>query len=164
MRNAKEKLLFVTRGGEAMDEGFSYVLDLAKTLNAGIAVLMVYKRRATQTYEDAMAAVAFAEAGEHKTVKEIMETQVEEIDAAEAREIGKLTERCRESSVPVTCNRAQGDMTKVIEDFIRSRPSIEMVFLSPGLLEKRGLKDIKRLLRKISRPVVTLTRPEAAGT
>ena len=37
----KEKLLFVAKGGEDCDKGFHYVLELAKTMNAGMAVLMV---------------------------------------------------------------------------------------------------------------------------
>lgn len=164
MAKTKEKLLFVTKGGAAADEGFSYVLDLAKTLNAGIAVLMVRGRKALQTYEDVMAAVAFAEAGEHQTVREMMTAQKEEVDKEEAKKIGELTERCRESSVAVTCNQATGDLTEVIDDFVKGKPGIEMVFLSPALSRSKGTRDIKKLLKKISRPVVTLTRPETAGT
>lgn len=40
----KEKILFVTKGGENCDEGFSYVLELAKALNSNIAVLVVYPK------------------------------------------------------------------------------------------------------------------------
>ena len=68
----KEKLLFVTRGGKDCDNGFSYILELAKTLNAGIAMLLVYNKRTMETYEDVMAAVAFAEAGDLETVKELI--------------------------------------------------------------------------------------------
>lgn len=68
----KEKLLFVTKGGENCDEGFSYVLDLAKTLNAGVAVLMIYPSRMMNTFEDVMSAVAFAEEGEFETAREIL--------------------------------------------------------------------------------------------
>lgn len=68
----KEKLLFVTRGGEDCDKGFSHVLELAKVLNAGVAVLMVYSKRAMESFEDVMAAAAFAEAGEFETAREIL--------------------------------------------------------------------------------------------
>ena len=68
----KEKLLFVTRGGEDCDNGFTYILELAKTLNAGIAMLMVYNKNVMQTYEDVMAAVAFAEAGEIESAREML--------------------------------------------------------------------------------------------
>ncbi len=164
MAKTKEKLLFVTKGGASIDDGFSYVLDLAKTLNAGISVLMVQGKKAMQTYEDVMAAVAFAEAGEHQTVREMMNAQMEEMEEAEARKIGELTERCRESSIAITCNHATGEVTEVVEEFIKSKPGIEMVFLSPSLSKAKGVRDIKKLLKRISRPIVTLARPEEAST
>lgn len=162
MERPTEKLLFVTKGGPASEEGFCYVLDLAMTLKAGIAVLTVHSKKALQTYEDVMAAVAFAEAGEHRTVREMMEAQRKEFEEAEAKKIEEMTGRCRESSVPITCSTAAGDVTEAVEKYIKTRPGIEMVFLSPGLSKGKGVKDIKRLLRKISRPVVTLTRSETA--
>jgi hypothetical protein len=91
----KEKLLFVTRGGEDCDNGFTYILELAKTLNAGIAMLMVYNKNVMQTYEDVMAAVAFAEAGDLETVKNLMQTQERVIKETAGKKIKEMTEKCR---------------------------------------------------------------------
>jgi len=68
----KEKLLFVTKGGENCDEGFSYVLELARALNTGIEMLMVYSKGVLDKYEDVMAAVAFAEAGDVEITRELL--------------------------------------------------------------------------------------------
>jgi hypothetical protein len=70
----KETLLFVTKGGEDCDTGFTHILELAKTLNAAIAMLMVYQKGVMNTYEDVMAAVVFAEA-ESLNRKELMQAQ-----------------------------------------------------------------------------------------
>ncbi len=158
----KEKLLFVTKGGEDCDEGFSYVLELAKALNAGIAVLMVYNRRAMDTYEDVMAAVAFAEAGELETVKELLHEQEKEIKEVEDRKVKELSDRCREISVDLIYQTAIGDLTAAIKDFLKNRPNIDMILLSPNLsANKKGI-DLKKLLKNITKPIVTITRPAEA--
>lgn len=157
----KEKLLFITKGGEHNDDGFSYVLELAKALNKGVAVLMVYKEKMMQSYEDVMAAVAFAEAGDLKTVEELMNGQEKAIKEAEQRRIKELTERAREASIDITCDVAVRDVAGAIKDFLKDRPNIEMVLLSPNLSEDMGFKAVKKLLKNISKPIVTI-RPAKA--
>jgi len=155
----KEKLLFVTKGGEGCDEGFSYVLELAKTLNSGIAVLMVYNKRIMETYEDLMAAVAFAEAGQLETVKELMNAQEKELKEIRERKVKELTERCRENSLELVYQVAVGDAINAIKDFLKEKPGIDMVLLSPNLSDsKRGI-DLKKLLKNITKPIVTITKP-----
>lgn len=158
----KEKLLFVTKGGENCDEGFSYVLDLAKTLNTGVAVLMIYPSRMMNTFEDVMSAVAFAEAGELETVRELMQAQEKEMKEVADKKIGELTEKCRENSVELISKIAIGDTTTVIRDFLKDKTSIEMVLLSPNLSgNKKGI-DLRKLIKNISKPIVTITKPVGA--
>ncbi len=158
----KEKLLFVTKGGEDSDSGFSYALELAKTLNKDISILMVYSKQIRNAYEDIMAAVAFAEAGDHETVKELLQKQEKEIKEIEDRKIGELTERCREVSVDITHQTAVGDPITAIKDFLENRPGIDMVLLSPNLsTNKKGI-DLKKLLKNITKPIVTISRPAKA--
>ena len=59
-KKMNDKVLFVTRGGEDCDEGFSYVLELAKTLGAGIEVLIIYPSRMTNSFDDIMMAATYA--------------------------------------------------------------------------------------------------------
>ncbi len=159
----KEKLLFVTKGGEGCDEGFSYVLELAKTLNSDIAVLMIYNKRTMETYEDVMAAVAFAEAGQLETVKELMDEQEKKIKEVRERKINELIKRCRANSLELIYQVAAGDMTDAIKDFLKERPNIDMVLLSPNLSENKKVIDLKKLIKNVTKPIVAITRPAGAG-
>jgi len=158
----KEKLLFVTKGGENCDEGFPYVIDLAKALNAGVALLMVYPSRMMNTYEDVMAAVAFAEAGELGTVRELMQAQEKEIKEVADKKIGELTDKCRENLVELIYKIAIGDTITVIKDFLKDKASIEIVLLSPSLSGDKKNIDLKKLIKNISKPIVTITKPVGA--
>lgn len=159
----KEKLLFVTKGGESSDEGFSYVLELAKTLNSGIAVLFVYNKGAMDTYEDVMAAVAFAEAGDLDTVREFMTKEEIEIKESERRRIEEMTAKCRGSSIDFIYQTSAGDPISAIKNFLKKRPEIEMVLLSPDLSGTKKEINLKKLLKNITRPVVTIARPARAS-
>ena len=159
----KEKLLFVTKGGEDCDKGFTYILELAKTLNAGIAMLMVYNKRVMETYENVMAAVAFAEAGDLQTVKGLMQAQERVIKETAEKKINELTEKCRENSVPFTYQITADDTITAIKDFIKNRPEIDMVLLSPNLSARKKGVDLKKLLKNITKPIVSISVPAKAG-
>ena len=70
----KDKILFVTKGSEQCDEGSSYALELAKTLHAGIEILIMNASHPATQFEDVMAAAAFAEEGDLKSTKEVLES------------------------------------------------------------------------------------------
>jgi len=159
----KEKLLFVTKGGEDCDNGFTYILELAKTLKTGVAMLMVYNKRVLDTYEDVMAAVAFAEAGDLETVKELMQTQERIIKETAGKKIKEMTEKCRENSVPFTYQIAADDAITAIKDFVKNRPEIDMVLLSPNLSVSKKSIDLKKLLKNITKPIVSISVPAKAG-
>jgi hypothetical protein len=159
----KERLLFVTNGGEDSGEGFPYVLELAKALDSGIAVLMVYGKSLLQGYEDMMAAVAFAEAGETGMVRELVNEQEKGIREAADRRAKEFTLRCMELSVGCSCYVVVDDAIKAIKDFLKERPWIEMILLSPSLSGSKKGMDLKRLFKNISKPVVTMSRSMKAG-
>ena len=159
----KEKLLFVTKGGEDYDNGFPYVLDLAKILHTGIVMLLVYDKRTMDSYEDTMAAVAFAEAGESKTAKELVQEQEKKVRDAADRRIRELSERCKENSVPFMSQIIVNDTVAAIKNFLEDRPYIDMILLSPNLSVNRKGIDLKKLLKTITKPVVTISRPAEAG-
>jgi len=159
----KEKLLFVTKGGEDCDNGFTYILELAKTLKTGVAMLMVYNKRVLDTYEDVMAAVAFAEAGDLETVKELMQSQERVIKETAGKKIKEMTEKCRENSVPFTYQIAADDAITAIKDFVKNRPEIDMVLLSPNLSVSKKSIDLKKLLKNITKPIVSISVPAKAG-
>lgn len=155
----KEKLLFVTKGGEDCDNGFPYILELAKTLGAGVSVLMVYQKHFMETYEDIMGAVAFAEAGEHEMVRELLERQGKEIEEKAGRKIKEMSAACNKDSIPFSYQVTSDEPVAAIRDFLRKRPETEMVLLSPNLSESKKVIDLKKLLKNITKPVVSMSRP-----
>ena len=162
----KEKLLFVTRGGENSDDGFSYVLELARTLDAGVLVLVLYGKRVVDTFEDVMGAVAFAEAGEFGMVRELMDKELKGLKEIEAKKIKEMAERCRENLIDFNYTVEAGDTLNAIKETLKIKPAVEMVLLSPSLSADRKTVDLKRLIKAVTRPIVTISRPagaEAAG-
>jgi nucleotide-binding universal stress UspA family protein len=158
----KEKILFVTKGGENTDEGFSYALELAKALNSGIAALVIYPRQMMAAFEDVMSAAAFAEAGDFSTVRALMDKQEIELRETEGKKILEMKVKAGEISVGLTYKTAAGDVAAAITDYLKERTAIEMVLLSPNLSQERKFLDIRKLLRKISKPIVNITLPEKA--
>jgi hypothetical protein len=156
-----DKVLFVTKGGEDCDEGFSYVLELAKTLGAGIEVLIIYPSRMTNNFDDIMMAATYAEAGDLKTVQAMVDAEQEKFRELVARKISALASRSQETRVDLVCHSADGDLTATIKNHLKNRPYIDMVLLSPSLSENKKSFDIKKLLKNISKPIVNISRPAA---
>lgn len=156
-----DKVLFVTKGGEQCDEGFSYVLELAKTLGAGIEVLIIYPSRMTNSFDDIMMAATYAEAGDLKTIKEMVDEEQDKFRELVARKISTLTltSRPEEPKVDLVCHSADGDLSATIKAHLKNRPYIDMVLLSPSLAENKKSFDIKKLLKNISKPIVNISRP-----
>lgn len=159
----RERLLFATKGGDDCESGFAYVLELSKTLKAGISVLLIYPRTMSERIDDVMTAVTFAEAGDHETAEALMtEPSRELLESAEPL-VESILACCREESVPCSWSVATDEPVSAIRKALRSRPGIEMVLVGPSLIqEKKGI-DLKRLLRQVTKPVVTMSRPLRAG-
>jgi len=154
----RERLLFVTKGGDDCDSGFSYAIELAKTLKAGIAVLMVFPKKIMEAYEDTMAAVAFAEAGEHETARDLVEEQRRIIREAAQQRAESFLACCTEESVPCSWSVATGETVSSIREALKKSPAIEMVLVGPNLIQDKKGIDLKKLLREVTKPVVTLSR------
>lgn len=153
-----DKILFVTKGGDHCDEGFSYVLELAKTLNAGIEVLIMQPAR----LEDILAAAAFAEEGDIKSTKEFLEGQHHVCSAVLEEKIRGFIHTSKETAVDLICHMAEGDIAAAVKTFLKTRPYIDMVLLSPALSDNRKSHDMKKLLKNISKPIVHISRPATA--
>ncbi len=159
----RERLLFVTKGGDNFEEGFSYVVELAKTLKAGVSVLMVYNKRPMDAYEDLMSAAVFAEAGEFKTAKEILHEQENELKAEADKKLKDLSEKYREISNDINYQIYIGDVLSSIKEFLKNKPNIDMILISPSLSKSKKEIDLKKLIKKISKPIVTISQPLQAG-
>src|ERR1700690_244045 len=92
-----KQLLFVTYPNEEMDEGLSYAVDLARTMNEGITVLLVKKEKLMKKIEDMMAAVAFAEEDDHDTARQFVSGPGSEPNAE--KNLRTIREKCMEVGV-----------------------------------------------------------------
>lgn len=159
----KEKILFVTKGGEDCDKGFAYALELAKAINSGISVLLVYPRQMLSSFEDVMSAAAYAEAGDFDTVRTLMNAQEQTLMEIEKRKLGEMTTKAGEISIELSHKVASGDVASAIKEYLKDGPGIDMVLLSPNLAGNKRLLDLKKLIKNISKPIVNITVPLKAG-
>ena len=158
-------LLFLTKGNKEYEEGFSYVVELSRALKTSIFILMIYEKSLIKIFEDSMAAAAFAEAGETETAKEISGEWLRKIEVETGRRTDLLIEKyCKDGApIKIRCKAGVGDIVSNVKKLVESEPSIDMVLLSPSLSDK-GIINAKKLLKNISRPVVTMSRLSKVNT
>jgi len=156
----KKQLLFVTYHDEKFDDGLSYALDLAKTMNDGISILMVYKRKVMEKFEDMMTVIAFAEANEHKTARELIVEDLKKNNEDYEKKLSLLKEKCQSSGVDVDFSAASANVIAAIRNFLKQNSGVDMVLLSPSVTNDGNIssKDLNRLVRTASRPVVTMAK------
>ena len=158
-----KKLLFVTYHNENFEEGLSYAIDLAKTMSDGIEILTVYKRKVFEKVEDMMTAVAFAEAGEHKTARELIEEDFRMRNEDYESKLAVVKERCARAGVELSVSAAAADAVSAIKNILRQNTRIDMVLLSPSVTNDGNItpKELNRLVKTASRPIVTMARNAA---
>lgn len=155
----KEKILFVTRGCDQCDLGFPYVTEFAKNLGKEIEVLIMQPAGRGPSLESIFAAVAFAEEGDLKSMKEILqdgkavciETLEDQIKTLHAN-----------SDADLIFHTAEGDIASAVKALLKDSPYIDMVMISPILSEKSSSLNIRKLLRTIPKPIVHISRPATA--
>jgi hypothetical protein len=155
----KRKLLFVSYRDGEFGHDLSYALDLAKMTDKGIAILLVNRKRLVDKFEDIMAGVTFAEAGEHDTAIEMM------TPGAEDGLKSLLEKKCQESGMAASVYSAMHDAVSSLRDFVKKNKTVDMILLSPSITEDGEIspKVLKRLvLQTSSRPIVTMTRQAVA--
>jgi len=158
----REKLLFLTRGCENFDSGFSYVAELARTLKADVSMLIIYNKRVIDAYEDIMTAAVFAQAGEFKTAKEILHEKENELKAAVEKKLRELSDTYDISS-NINYHIRIGDVLSNLNKFLKNTPSINMILISPSLSKSKKEINLNKLIKKISKPIVTISQPAQAG-
>ncbi len=166
----KRQLLFVTHRNENITEGVSYAIELAKAMDEDIMILLVQKRaNLNSKFENLMTAVAFAEAGEHNTAKQIVSESPRCLDEVPDEELNAFLKKCLHEGVHVAVRTSPLDAISGIRTFLKEHWGIDKVVLSPAIATAGDIssRDMKRLVRKISRPVVTMARQPfavASGT
>lgn len=145
----KKQLLFVTYHDENLKAGLSYAVDLAKTMNEDISILMLFRRKAMERFEDYMTAVAFAEEGEFKTARELIGEDLKRKNESYEEKAGLLMEKCRKLGTAVDVSAATSDVVSAVKNFLRQNSKIDMVLLSPAVTNDGNIssKELNRLVK-----------------
>lgn len=161
----KRQLMFVTYRDENLEEGVSYAIELAKAMYENITLLLVKKRtNLMDRFGDLMTAVTFAEADEHGTAKEMMTERTGRNENGYEAALAGLVEKCRKEGVEVSIEKTDLDVVAGIRTFLKNHSGIDKVVLSPAVTGSDNIssKDLNRLVRTASRPIVTMTRQACA--
>jgi hypothetical protein len=155
-----KQLLFVTYHDEKSEEGLSYAVDLARTMNDGVGILLIYKRKVLDEFEDMMTAVTFAESNEHKTARELISDDLKAKNEDLEKKMAQMMEKCRNAGIPAEVSTAAMDAVSAIKNILRENPKIDLVLLSPSITNDGHItaKMLNRLVKTASRPIVTMAK------
>jgi len=157
----KEKqILFVTYHDENFEDGLSYAIELAKTMKDGIEILMVYKRKVFEKFEDIMTAVTFAEADEYKTARELISEDHKAHNEDFEEKVRVMKGKCEQTGIIVDVSTAATDVVSAIKNILRQNTRIDMVLLSPSITRDGHItsKELNKLVKTASRPIVTMAK------
>lgn len=157
----KRQLLFVTYRDENVDEGISYTIELAKAMLEDIVVLLVRKKETLkEQFDTLMTGVAFAEAGEQETAREIVSGAERDMPAIVKSKTTEMVLQSSKAGVHLEVMDTDKDVVAGIRSYLRDASNIDKIVLSPAVTESEMLttRDLNRLVRTASRPIVTMTR------
>jgi predicted amidohydrolase YtcJ len=161
----KRQLLFVTYRDENLEEGVSYAIELAKAMYEDITLLFVQKQSGLMAkFENLMTAVSFAEAGEHDTAQQIMSEGTRGMEEVCKKELDAVMKKCIQEGIQLNVHASGLEAISGIRKFLKEHTGIDKVVLSPAITEAGNItsKDLNRLVRTASRPIVTMTRQACA--
>jgi len=162
----KRQLLFVTYRDENLEEGVSYAIELAKAMYEDITLLLVRRKgNLMEKLEDLMTALTFAEADEHETARLIMAGDSQGLNENYEQRLDAVVKKCREEGIQAHVESTGLDAISGIRKFLKEHGGIDKVVLSPVITEGGNVtsKDLNRLVRTASRPIVTMTRQAAVA-
>ncbi len=161
----RRQLLFATHDDARLDEGFSYAVELAKTLDKDLRVLLVAEKKLSDKLDDIMAAVAFAEESGPDTAREMVKGGFVMADEDLQKKLAPQFYKGRSAGVGVEVYTASMKIVQAINGFIKEYPGVDMVLLGPTVTDAGSVsaRELKKLVTSVSRPVVTMAR-HALGT
>lgn len=161
----RKRLLFATFDDERLDDAFGYAVELSRTLDKDLCVLVVHEKRLSERFDDLMTAVTFAEEYGSGTEQGLLQSGIKRLDAGQDDRMSQLMNRGRMSGVSVEVYTAGTKIVDAVNDFIRQYPVIDMVLLGPTVAGRGEVsaKQLKKLVSSVSRPVVTMARQALEG-
>jgi endonuclease V-like protein UPF0215 family len=75
-----------------------------------------------------------------------------------------MVEQCRSMGIEAGMTTTHGDLVPAISSALRNSRAVDMVILSPSITRDGNVsaKELQRLVRTASRPVVTIARNQLA--
>lgn len=154
----KRILLFVACINEDFETSLTYIADLARSMEKNIAILILDRtKKMTNRFEKIMTAITFAEANEHDMATEMLERDDSSIAEAAVKSFeNKFIER----GVEFTIHSSQLDIADAISEVMNKTKGVEMVLLGPSVIDNGNITSstLKKLVKKVSRPIVTMSR------
>jgi hypothetical protein len=126
-----------------------------------ITLLLVQKKsNFMEKLENLMTAVSFAEAGEHDTTRQIMAGGSQDGHKSYEKKLAEVVKKCHREGIHVSIHTTDLDAVSGIRTFLKVHTGIDKVVLSPAVTGNGNVsaKDLNRLVRTASRPIVTMTR------
>ena len=157
----KRQLLFVTHRDDDLEEGVLYAIELAKAMEEDIILLFVQKRsNLNSRLGSLMTPITFAEYGEHTRAKQIAAEDSHGSKKVYDKELDAIIEKCLHEGICLNVYTSTSDVLYGIRIFLKEHRAIDKVVLSPAITVAGNVssKDMIRLVRTTSRPIVTMTR------
>lgn len=120
----------------------------------------VREKHPVDRVENLMTAVTFAEAGEQDSARRYEAESTEDIRRNFEEKLDHLTALCRKEGIAVTVEDSKQEAVAGIKVYLKNHTGIDKVVLSPAVTSDNNVsaKDLNRLVRTASRPIVTMTR------
>ncbi len=155
-----KRILFTTYHDESYEEGLSYAMELAKTMADDIEILLVYKRKVMEKFDDLMTAVTFAESDEHKTARELITADLMSHGQDLDEKLRLIKDKCEKAGLQTEVNISASGVVSAIKNILKTNPRIDMVLLSPSITADGHVtsRELNKLVKTSSRPVVTMSK------
>ena len=146
----KKKMLFVTYLDEHPEEGFSYVIELAKVLNEDLMVFLLRGKHVPRNngLSDVESKGQAINEGSPETEKKL----------------AGFVYKCNKSGIKVDLYSLSSDAVSAIEEYFRHKNGIDIVLLGPNITERSRItqRTLKKLSDTVSRPIVTMAKQTSA--
>ena len=160
----RRNLLFVTYQNEYFDDGLSYAIELARTLDKDLSVLLVQEKKGLmEKFTDLMAASAFAEACEPDAAIQIMD-EGKPSPVMDSEKSARTLRKCAIGGVKAAISKSDKELLPAVRDAVKQF-NIEMVLLGPTVTGNQRLsaRELNKLVKSATTPVVTIAKPATAA-
>jgi hypothetical protein len=155
----KKKMLFVTYLDKHPEEGFSYVIELAKVMNEDLMVFLLREESILRNHDKVGSVEVQTEAVEVETEGRVINANFQNTLETK-KQLAGVVYKCKKSGIKVNLYSSSSNVVSVIEQYFRHKNGIDIVLLSPNITEHSHItqRTLKKLSHSIARPIVTMAK------